>query len=220
MFKGNKIFIVDKNGNKRRVFFVPGVNVKFKGKNSTVTFHEPLGKFSGCKISCGDNAKISIGSSRYSVRKFLLLANGDNTVVEIGKDFSVTSKCEVVMRPEPNLSLKIGNDCMFATNILLRPTDGHMIVDKETGDILNYGKDIEIGNHVWVAKDVTILKGAKIADNCVIGLGSVVTKPCLEPYSIYAGSPAKFIKTGIDWDRESPMTASVFGGGNHINAIK
>ena len=212
MFKGNKIFIEDKNGNKRRVFFIPGVCIRFKGKNSTVTFQEPLGKFSFCKISCGDNAKISIGSSRYSVRKFLLLANGDNTVVEIGKDFSVTSKCEIVMRPEPNLSLKIGDDCMFATNILLRPTDSHIIVDKETGEILNYGKNIEIGNHVWVAKDVTILKGAKIADNCVIGLGSIVNKPCLEPNSIYAGIPAKLVKTGIDWDRKSPMER-IFGGG-------
>lgn len=53
--------------------------------------------------------------------------------------------------------------------------------------------DIVIGNDVWIASNVTILSGVKIGDGAVIGANSLVVKD-IEPYSIYAGNPAKFIK--------------------------
>lgn len=204
MFRGNRIYKVDKNGNKKQVLFISGIRIVFKGSNSSVTIHEPFAKFKRCKISLGDNCNVEINSSKYVVRKLLLLANGKNTLIKIGKDFSVTSKCEVVMRPEPDLKLNIGNDCMFASNILIRPTDGHTIINTNTKEIMNYGQDIIIGNHVWIAYGATILKGVSIADNCVIGINSTVTKSCIETNAVYAGSPAKLVKRGIIWDRESP----------------
>ena len=54
-------------------------------------------------------------------------------------------------------------------------------------------KPIYIGNDVWVGHRVIILPGVHIADGCVIGAGSVVTKDTL-PYSVVAGNPAKFIR--------------------------
>ncbi len=53
-------------------------------------------------------------------------------------------------------------------------------------------KSTEIGNHVSIGTNSTILP-VKIADNVVIGAGSVVTKDILEP-GIYAGNPAKKIR--------------------------
>ena len=53
--------------------------------------------------------------------------------------------------------------------------------------------DIVIGNDVWIGAKATIFGGVKIGDGAVIGAGSVVTKD-VEPYSIVAGNPAKFIK--------------------------
>ena len=35
---------------------------------------------------------------------------------------------------------------------------------------------VSIGNNVYIGRDVTILKGVNIGDNCIIGLGSIVTK--------------------------------------------
>ena len=38
----------------------------------------------------------------------------------------------------------------------------------------SFGK-VKIGNNIYFGRDVTILKGVTIGDNCIIGLGSVVT---------------------------------------------
>ncbi|KQS30696.1 CatB-related O-acetyltransferase [Dyadobacter sp. Leaf189] len=52
----------------------------------------------------------------------------------------------------------------------------------------------EIGNDVWIGDDVTILDGLTIGNGAIIGAGSLVTKN-IEPYAIYAGVPAKKIRS-------------------------
>ena len=51
---------------------------------------------------------------------------------------------------------------------------------------------------------MTVLKGTRIADDCVVGTKSLVTKDCSESYSIYAGIPAKKVKTNVTWDIKYP----------------
>ena len=94
---------------------------------------------------------------------------------------------------------------MFATDIIIRLSDFHTIIDNKTNKVINYGKDIIIEDNVWIAQNVTVLKGVNIAKNSVIGVGSVVTKDCNNQNSIYAGIPAKMIKTNIAWLRECPQ---------------
>lgn len=201
----NKIFIIDSYGNKKRVFFIAGVWINFKGKNSEVVFYKPLPKFKSCKIVCGDDCYVEIGSSEYSIKKLRILAQGTRSICKIGNNFSLMNTCEIVTRPEQNISVEIGNDCMFASRILIRAQDGHIIRDLITNEVLNYAKDVKIGNHVWVANDVTILKGAHVSDNTVLALGSIVTSGVYLPNSIYAGIPAKIVKSGVTWERESPQ---------------
>ena len=206
MFKGNKIYKVNKNGKKRRVFFVPGLRIIFEGKNSVITIHEPCLRFRHCKIICGNNCQIKIGHSKKKSAKYLLIyALADNSICEIGNNFSVTKDCKILLHREPNLSVKIGEDCMFGTGVHLRTSDAHSILNNQTGETINYGGSIELGNHVWCAVNTTVLKNVKIADNCVIATGSIVTKSCTEPNSIYGGAPAKLIKQNINWDRKAPV---------------
>lgn len=54
-------------------------------------------------------------------------------------------------------------------------------------------KAIVIGNDVWIGYGVTIMAGVTIGDGSIIAAGSIVTKD-VEPYSIYAGIPAKLLK--------------------------
>ena len=51
-----------------------------------------------------------------------------------------------------------------------------------------------IGNKVWMAAKTTILKGTKIGDNCIVGIGSLTNKDYNCSNMIIAGSPAKPIK--------------------------
>lgn len=54
---------------------------------------------------------------------------------------------------------------------------------------------IQIGKNCWIGANATILMGVTIADDCVIAAGSVVTKDLDRPNSLYAGNPARFIKS-------------------------
>ena len=60
MFKNNKIFKVDAKGQKSQIFFIKGLKVKFKGRNSTLVFYDPLPKFKKCIIETGNNCNITI----------------------------------------------------------------------------------------------------------------------------------------------------------------
>ena len=86
MFKNNKIYIIDKNGKKKQVFFIKGLKIKFKGKNSTITIEKPSLRFRRCSITCGNNCKIFISSSKYTAKKMYIAAIGENSICEIGKD--------------------------------------------------------------------------------------------------------------------------------------
>ena len=55
----------------------------------------------------------------------------------------------------------------------------------------SHGKVI-IGNNVWLGEHVSICKGVTIGDNCIIGIGSVVTKS-IPANSVAAGVPARVI---------------------------
>ncbi len=57
-----------------------------------------------------------------------------------------------------------------------------------------YPKPIHIGKNVWIGSGAIVLPGVTIGDNSIVGAGSVVTKN-VEPNSVVAGNPAKFIKS-------------------------
>ncbi len=56
-----------------------------------------------------------------------------------------------------------------------------------------YDKPIKIGKNVWLGANVTVLPGVTIADNAVIGAGSVVIKNI--PANVVAvGNPCRVVK--------------------------
>jgi acetyltransferase-like isoleucine patch superfamily enzyme len=55
-----------------------------------------------------------------------------------------------------------------------------------------YGK-VEIGNDVWIGKNVIIPGDVEIGDGAIVVAGAVVTRD-VEPYSIVGGVPAKHIR--------------------------
>ncbi len=65
---------------------------------------------------------------------------------------------------------------------------------------------ITIGNDVWIGKGVMITDGVTVGDGAVIGAGSLVTSD-VEPYAIYAGTPAR--KVGMRFDEDTVRKLSV-----------
>ncbi|MBR5433787.1 MAG: gamma carbonic anhydrase family protein [Bacteroidales bacterium] len=113
----------------------------------------------------------------------------------------------------------MGNDCSIWFNTVIRGDVNSIkignLVNIQDGSVLHtlYEKStIEIGDNVSVGHNVTI-HGAKICDNVLIGMGSVIldhavigensiiaagavvtSGTVVEPGSLYAGVPAKKIK--------------------------
>lgn len=59
-------------------------------------------------------------------------------------------------------------------------------------ELINSSGRVKLGNNIYIGRDVTILKGVSIGDNCVIGLGSIVTSD-IPSDSVAVGSPARVI---------------------------
>ncbi|MDY6789078.1 MAG: acyltransferase [Candidatus Nanohaloarchaea archaeon] len=53
---------------------------------------------------------------------------------------------------------------------------------------------VEIGDDVYIGANSVIGHGVKIADGVVIGANSMVTESIDEPYTFWAGNPAKKVK--------------------------
>lgn len=174
-------------------------NVKFviRGRNSCVLI--PSGTvMTNCEIRLyGDNCKIVIlGTS--SISNTVLWLEDDNSQILIGA--GLTMQGGQISATEGK-RIEIGNDCMFSSGIDIRNEDSHSIFSLETGQRLNNAENVKIGNHVWLTKDVTILKGSSIANNIVIGNKSVVSGLLDKENAIYSGIPARLIKDNVVWDR-------------------
>ena len=201
--KNNRIYKIDKNGKKRRVFWIFGLKINFKGKNNTIIIHEPCVRFRNAIINCYDNSTIIFKSSRTKLKKMEINVTNGNKL-EIGHNLLPNFNCKINAYREPGLSIKIGDNCMMGPNVEVSASDAHCIYDITTNLPINRGKDVVIGNHVWLTTNVSVYKGVTIADNCIIGAGSNVTKDCLIPNGLYVGSPAKLIKENVNWDYNFP----------------
>ena len=184
-------------------FFPKGVRISFSGRYNTVKIELPFGKDSPIKTKVnlrikGDKNIVHIHKN-VSGRLYVAMHNGNN-YFEIGEN---SSMCDMGITLVNN-TCKIGKDCMFSNNIRII-TDAHSVLDNVTKELLNFSKNtIKIGNHVWVGERVTITKNAQIADDCIIGIASVVTKDFIEKNVVLAGCPAKIVKRNITWDRSRP----------------
>lgn len=135
-------------------------------------------------LSCGRNVRFSALTSDFTYRN---LSVGDD--VYIGpRALFVATESRIFIKSKvlfgPGVTLIGGNH---------RISDvGHFIYDvkeKQPGDDL----DIHIEDDVWVAANVTILKGVTVGRGAVVAASSLVIRD-VPPYAIVGGVPAKVLK--------------------------
>ena len=139
--------------------------------------------------------------------------------VEIGEDSSVWPL--VSIRGDMH-KIRIGartsiqdNSCLHITHASEFNPKGHPL---EIGDDVTVGHMVmlhgcKIGNHVLVGMSSTILDGAVVEDNVLIGAGSLVPpgKRLVSGY-LYHGSPVKQIRPLT----QDEMTYFSYSGGNYV----
>ena len=94
----------------------------------------------------------------------------------------------------------IEQDVCFGHNVCLL-TGTHDVRKKGRERISRFpasGRDIIVRRGVWLASNVTVIGPCEIGENAVIAAGSVVLGD-VKADSIYAGTPARFIRE-IDFD--------------------
>lgn len=93
-------------------------------------------------------------------------------------------------------NITINNHALLGWNINIRDTDGHAV--KYENKVQIEKKPIIIGVKVWVAANVTILKGSVISDGSIVATGSIVTGLVMrEKDCLIAGIPARIKKRNI-----------------------
>ena len=147
MFKYNLIKTFRCNDMKIRGFILLSYNTRLSVQKSS---HIVLGKNiisdGRCVIVADENARIDIGEGVY-----------------FNEGMMISSKS----------SVSIGSGCQFGPNVKI--FDNNHCFDRVHGVLSKHSSsDIQIGRNCWIAANVTILKGAHIGDNCVIGAGCVV----------------------------------------------
>lgn len=117
----------------------------------------------------------------------------DSGTLTIGKNFSANKNVFISCTD----SVKIGDNVLFGWNCNVRDSEGHrVIIDGKANPDL---KPVLIGDYVWVAANVDILKGVTIGDNSVIAYRSCVLKPMEGTNLLIAGYPAKIVRNNIEW---------------------
>ena len=115
--------------------------------------------------------------------------------IDIGHHFNANSYFVMVS----DYKIKFGEWAFLGWNNTIMGTDGHDIIDTETGEVVNDKQPIIFGNRIWLCSEAHVLKGAEIADGCIVGYGSLVTGKHTTPNTLIAGRPAKDIAYNRTW---------------------
>lgn len=90
----------------------------------------------------------------------------------------------------PNSPVTIGDEVGIGTEVMIW-THGAWL-DVTQGFPSDFGP-VTIGNNVWLPARTIMLPNTSIGDNCVIGIGSIITKP-IPSNSMAAGSPCRVLR--------------------------
>lgn len=172
----------------------------------------------------GNGNRVRIGSGLRILRKMSIKIMGDDNEVLIGNDVQIHEVAQIrvskrcrngavrigdrttiwnadIMNLDDSSSITIGADCMLPREVSILNSDEHAIL--MDGKVVNHARNLIIGNRVWIGMNASIMKNAVIPDGCIIGRGAIVAGTFDECNAVLAGVPARVVKRGVEWSRES-----------------
>ncbi len=118
-------------------------------------------------------------------------ARNPGAVIEIGERTTINNGAVMIAE---GAGLRIGARCLIGTEFQMLDTNAHELQlgrrhlpDSKTMQVV-------VGDDVFIGSRVTLLKGCRIGNGCVIAAGSVVQPSFEAPaLSIIAGNPARLV---------------------------
>jgi len=192
--------VTDARGNRlvAPVALLPRLTVHFRASDCLLWL-DPAASIGAVSVEFnGDRGQCRLGGGGGEGAFSALLRLGQDSRILVGDGTTTTARCFI--GASEGASVRIGEDCMLASDVQLRCDDAHPIFDIHTGARVNPSEDILIGDHVWLAYGVRCLGGSRIGDGSVIGLDSIVTGP-VPNNCIAVGRPARVTRRDVAWER-------------------
>lgn len=171
-----------------RNFYCAGVpRLKIRGKASNIVIGNNVQFLGNVDLRNRENGKILFDDNVTLEGDVRIVSARDGTI-QIGED-SILCAYTIINGGEDVL---IGKKCIVAPRCSINANEHVFIKDIAVRDSGFVHEPVTIGDDCWIAVNCVVMKGVSLAKGTVIGSGSVVTKNT-EPYSLYAGAPARKI---------------------------
>jgi len=131
-------------------------------------------------MSFGDRIRLD---SRLATLELVTVDGGH---LEIGDNVFINHGSSIVSSSH----VKIGNDCLIGTHVMVMDCDFHRVEDKAWDTT---GRPIVIEDRVWLGNHAIVLKGVSIGHDSVVAAGAVVTRD-VPPRCVVAGNPARVVR--------------------------
>lgn len=150
-----------------------------------------LGRGNPAYWCVGDKGNIRFNGNATFGRGTQIICNGK---MILGSNFSMNANSIL----NASNHIEIGNDFLAGWGVEIIDGDGHKIYGDEKND--NSSENVCIGNHVWCAKHVSILKGTSILNDSVCAASAVISRKFDEP-NLLIGGVNKILKRNIMWEQ-------------------
>lgn len=125
-----------------------------------------------------------------------------------GKNFQITSSAYINSLSGLNIgnnvyiahnTVLIGTNISIGDNVLIGPNSvissgNHVFSNDSFYNKKSNKGTVIIGKGSWIGANCSILANSTLPEKSILAAGSVLTKKFTDEYSIYAGTPAKYIK--------------------------
>jgi len=176
--------------------------VLLDGANVTLGEGTRLGHFSAItRVS-------EFGTGRYARIGMLNIIRGGDRI-SLG-DYTEVMRLNVLnaipdhdCTTEPESVLEVGAGTVITSGHRIDFTDRvtlgkNVIIGGRNSSLWTHNRQetapIEIGDFCYLGSEVRLAPGARLPDECILGLGSVLTGEITEPRSLVAGVPAKVVR--------------------------
>ncbi len=141
------------------------------------------------EIACPTNIRLG---DRIYIDRGIVLRACEGGSIDIGDDFGANGNVRLIA--DCGGRIEIGDKVIIGPNVVLRAADHAMErIDLPIREQGHAAGVIRIGNDVWIAANVVVLRDVSIGDHAVIGAGSVVTGD-IPPYAVATGAPARVVR--------------------------